>query len=490
MALSRDAYKEFEDVVGAENISDDPVILDAYQWPPDVTPILAVVLPKDTGEIQAIVKLCNKHKIKVMAAATGWTLFGTLPPSGVLYLDLRRMNHIIEINEKNMYAVVEPYIISAQLQAELMKRGMNCDIKGSGSNCTANPLAGLPHGHMDQNTSVGYRNVLAAEWVTPEGEIVRMGSLGSADEWFCGDGPGPSLRGIVLAGGVYTKIAMKVYHWPGPARFPIVGSSPYYALSRTPPGMMVRYYSFPSIDEQFEAECKINESEISFELMCFNIAMVSSNISRSNEEELETFKRLSKQVQGPGFMVIIAGNSPEDFEYKQRVLEQIIKETGGKSLEPIEDPEIGDRLLFQCTRITASIRETFRAGGLFSTVVSEGQRDLHIKWLKVAEEAKRALISKGLVVDDGGYQFGWSREHGHAGHTEIFCRHSVDPEPVKAVREWQKEQNERGLDGCFSVPIFFPLDVTGPRASNFHIWLRKVMKALDPNNVSPTMFGN
>ena len=43
--------------------------------------------------------------------------------------------------------------------------------------------------------------VLAVEWVTPEGEIVRLGSLGSSGEWFCGDGPGPSLRGIIR--GIY-----------------------------------------------------------------------------------------------------------------------------------------------------------------------------------------------------------------------------------------------------------------------------------------------
>ena len=40
------------------------------------------------------------------------------------------MNRIIEINEKNMYAVVEPYVISAQLQAELMKRGLHLQHEG------------------------------------------------------------------------------------------------------------------------------------------------------------------------------------------------------------------------------------------------------------------------------------------------------------------------------------------------------------------------
>ena len=86
------------------------------------------------------------------------------------------MNQLIEINEKNMYAVVEPYVTSAQLQAELFKRGLNTNMKGAGSQCSA-MLRG--HGHLDQSMGADDRNHLAVEWVTPEGELVKMGSLGS-----------------------------------------------------------------------------------------------------------------------------------------------------------------------------------------------------------------------------------------------------------------------------------------------------------------------
>jgi glycolate oxidase len=362
MALSKDIYKEFEDVVGEENICDHPVIMPAYHF----SDLAAVVLPKNTEEVQAIVKLCNRHKIPFRGVSTGWS---PRPfPAGIIYLDLRKMNRIIEINEKNMYAVTEPYVITAQLQAELFKRGLNCNIKGAGSNCSA-ILRG--HGHMDQTCSGDDRNQLAVEWVTPEGEIVRLGSLGSSDEWFCGDGPGPSLRGLFsgavppgITPGIFTKSAQKVYRWPGPAKFPVVGVSPNLTLSEIPPNMMIRYYSFPSLEKEFEAELKIGESEISFELMCFSAAMVASNITTSNEQETEVFEQLRHMVQGPGFLLIIAANSPEEFEYDQRVLQQIISETGGKSLEPVEDPKIAGTLLCQCIRVSASIRETFR-GGIF-----------------------------------------------------------------------------------------------------------------------------
>src|SRR4030043_1759057 len=130
MAISKDVYKEFENVVGAENISDDPAIKDAYR-----SQYLTVVLPGDTEEVAAVVKLCNKHKIPFKAQSTGWSF---MPPTyDFIFLDLRRMNRIIEINEKNMYAVVEPYVISAELQAELMKRGLNFCMKGAGSTGSA-----------------------------------------------------------------------------------------------------------------------------------------------------------------------------------------------------------------------------------------------------------------------------------------------------------------------------------------------------------------
>ena len=156
------------------------------------------MLPASTAEVQTIVRMCNKFNIQYKASSTGWGIYNDPSGPGVIRLDLRRMNKIIEINEKNMYAVVQPYVIGAQLQAELMKKGLNCNMCGAGSNCSALPIAAHQGiGHMSQSASYGERNLLAVEWVTPDGEIVRLGSLGSSNEWFCGDGPGPSLRGII-----------------------------------------------------------------------------------------------------------------------------------------------------------------------------------------------------------------------------------------------------------------------------------------------------
>ena len=80
-------------------------------------------------------------------------------------------------------------------------------------------------------------NVLGMEWVTPGGDIVRNGSLGSDDGWFCGEGPGPSVRGIMRGTlgcrgglGVYTRCAVRLVHWPGSTDWPVYGTVPAYRL--------------------------------------------------------------------------------------------------------------------------------------------------------------------------------------------------------------------------------------------------------------------
>jgi glycolate oxidase len=487
LTLTKDIHSAFADVVGEENLCDDPVMMSSYFK----TDFAAVVMPKNTAEVQAVVKLCNKHKLQFRPICTGFTCAA---PPGIVMIDLKRMNQIIEINEKNMYAVVEPYVTSAQLQAELFKRGLNCNMKGSGAQCSA-MLRG--HGHMDQSTGADDRNHLAVEWVTPEGELVRVGSAGSSDEWFCGDGPGPSLRCLIqgvmppsLTPGVFTKTAMKLYHWPGPDKYPLEGCAPKYTLTETPSNMMARYYSFPTLEQMLQAEIKIGESEIALELMGFNTSMLAANIATCNEEEMAVFERFSKEVKGTGFFVIIAGDSPGDFAYKKKVLETIIREAQGESLKSVEDPETEGVLLAQCTRISASIRETFRPGGALRGIPIMGQRDLTVRWAIGAGKAKLPLIEKGLVVDDGGGFFGWGVEHGHLGKTEIFCKFSpMNPEAGKAVAAWDHEQNARAVDEkYFALTMASEEEVEnriGPALSNYHLWWNKTLSMLDPNGVIP-----
>jgi hypothetical protein len=255
--------------------------------------------------------------------------------------------------------------------------------------------------------------------------------------------------------------------------------------------MILRYFTFPAYEKLLEAELKIGKSEIAYELMGFCLSMISSNITTNNEDDFSMLDRLTGYAGGrPGFLVIIAGNYPEDFEYKKKVLGQIMAETSGESLKIIEeDHDIEATLLIQCIRISGSIRETFRAGGRFASVAIQGQRyDLHVKWLEEAAERKRDLIKKGMIVADDGQQFGWGEEGGHLGHSEIFCRFPTNPTAEKAVQEWGQETCRKGVEGFYAVPFAspmcaLPIEDVGPHASNYHLLFGKLKEAFDPAKV-------
>jgi glycolate oxidase len=317
--------------------------------------------------------------------------------------------------------------------------------------------------------------------------------MGSCGEWYSGDGPGPSLRSVLTSAvppgaspGIFTKAAVKLYHWPGPAAYALQGQSPRYTLKEKPPYMMARYYSFPSVEKMFLAETKIGESEISLEHMGFNPAMVSGNITTSNEEFFKVFGQMNKEVIGPGFFVIIGGTSADDFAYKKKVLDKIIKDNEGQSLKTVEDPEIEGILMAQCTRISASIRETFRSGGTFKSIPIMGQRDLTIKWAVGAGKAKMPLIEKGLILDDAGGFFGWGVEQGHLGKTEIFCAYNpLRQEATDAVLQWRDEQKARAVKERYFAETMDNSEEVSKELCNYLTWWNKIHKALDPNEVSP-----
>jgi glycolate dehydrogenase FAD-linked subunit len=505
MALAREHYEAFEAIVGPENISADPVDLDAYAWRSGLVAMLqehrprfeAILLPASTTEVQAIVRLCNRLGIQFKASSTGWGGYADPSGPGCIKVDLRRMNRIIEINEKNMYAVVEPYVTNAQLQAELMKRGLNCNVNGAGGNTSAMPLAAHEGiGHLSQGCSFGERNLLAVEWVTPEGEIVRTGSLGTIGEWFCGDGPGPSVRGLLrgnvtpLGGmGVHTVAATKVYHWPGPPTMELKGVSPSYSPSPEPARLLMRYLSFPSEDGRTLAVHRIGEHEIGTVLMGFNANMLAANVATTNEEELLLAAQYGGDVLGPGFVLGVVANSDRDFEYKKRVIGLVLEETGGSSLKAIEDASVQYALLWRCIRVTASIRETMRATGAFAgEVFGTDSYQVQANFIQHSLEDKADLIKRGLVYPDSNLPFLTSIEHGHFGHSEVLLRYTPGPDAPEALMGYVGKANQHAVNGHYGMPhhVFGDgqHDFFGASTSNYAHWLREVKKRFDPNQAS------
>jgi glycolate oxidase len=506
MTLKKEQYQAFEDIVSPEFISDDPEVLYSDSWrsglyapPVSFSPLFeACILPRTNEEIMAIVKLCNKHGLQFKASSTGWGPYNDASRPGCIKLDLRRMNRIIEINEENMYAVVEPGVTCAQLHAETMKRGLNCNQNGAGTNCSASPIvAHCGFGCTSQSGSYGERNQLGLEWITPEGELVRLGALGSSGEWFCGDGPGPSLRGAVRGNvvpmgglGVFTKAAEKLYHWPGPSVIELAGHSPKYVPQNILDDFAIKIFSFPDADHQDAASQAIGEAEIAFELMGFNRGMAASNIATSNPEMLKLHKQFLTELSDYCLMVVLGGYSVNDKAYKVKTLNQIATDCDGESLKFLDDnPDIQAGCLWRWTRPTGSIREVFRATGCFAGEV--GGTDvarLMLDYIIETAKEKQILIDQKLIFNDGTPPFFQSTEHGHTGHGELLIRYIPDRRNWPEIIGFVNKADKIAIEKHFGVPghVFGDAehDKYGPHVSNYHIWLRKIKGAFDPNEAS------
>ena len=106
-----EALRQFEEAVGKDWVftSDEDVAMyrDSYSpfWgEPDELVASAAVAPDGVEQVQKVVRIANTFKIPIYAISTGKNLgYGGSAPaySGSVVLDLKRMNRILEVNEKN-----------------------------------------------------------------------------------------------------------------------------------------------------------------------------------------------------------------------------------------------------------------------------------------------------------------------------------------------------------------------------------------------------
>jgi glycolate oxidase len=84
-----------------------------------------VVLPSSTEEVVEIVKLANEYKIPIVPRGGGTGLNdGAVPLYGGILVDMKRMNKILEIDEENMTATVQPGLTAMELNLVLDKYGL------------------------------------------------------------------------------------------------------------------------------------------------------------------------------------------------------------------------------------------------------------------------------------------------------------------------------------------------------------------------------
>jgi glycolate oxidase len=175
----------------------------------------AIIIPSSADEISQILKLANQEKFHIIPRGSGTGLSGgSIPTENSIVLLTNHWSRILEIDEENLTAWVEPGVITEKIHTEVEKRGLFYPPDpGSMSICTiggnvaenAGGLRGLKYG-------VTKDYVMGLEVILPDGQIARFGGKNVKDV------AGYNLKEVFVGSegtlGIFSKILLKLIPRP------------------------------------------------------------------------------------------------------------------------------------------------------------------------------------------------------------------------------------------------------------------------------------
>ncbi|MDD5287417.1 MAG: FAD-linked oxidase C-terminal domain-containing protein [Desulfuromonadaceae bacterium] len=208
---------KLKSIVGGQYTLADRESLALYGY--DSTPELesvpgVVVLPGSPEEIVRIMRLCHAAGVSVTPRGSGTNLSGGSLSAGGVVLQTSRMNRIIELDEENLTATVEPGVITSTLHREVESRGLfyppdpgSMNISTMGGNVAENSggLRGLKYG-----VTADY--VMGLETILADGDLLRTGGKVVKDV------AGYSLNPLLVSSegtlGIFSAITVKLIPKP------------------------------------------------------------------------------------------------------------------------------------------------------------------------------------------------------------------------------------------------------------------------------------
>jgi glycolate oxidase len=218
-------------LLGDDRVLRHPLDLFVYAKDAGVTsgPVLAVVMPETTAEVAAVVRIARRHGIPIVPRGAGTGLAGGAVPSKPgLVVALTRLDTIRDVDVVGRTAWVGPGVVNLDLSRRTASVGLHfAPDPSSQSACTVGgnvgTNAGGPHCLADGTTVA---HVLAAELVTPDGDVVTVGSEYP-------DAPALDLRAVVVGSegtlGIVTDVLVK--------------------LTPTPPTVSTILIGFPTVED-------------------------------------------------------------------------------------------------------------------------------------------------------------------------------------------------------------------------------------------------
>jgi glycolate oxidase len=459
--------RELQNIVGSDFVTTSRA--DLYIYSQDLTqappmwPDIAV-LPGTLEELRAVVHLANRDKIAVTPYVAGGNIGGlAIPQRGGILLDLKRMDRIVEVNETDMYAVVEPGVTFGHIKAHLDKHHPGLVYTYAFSPPSTGIIANSILQGLD---NLSFRYGAASHWVTglevllATGELVKIGSCSISKTWQS-IAPFPELAGLFLgwqgATGVITKMAVSL--WPKPNHSSAL------------------HFQFMDLEGAYEFLRVISRTRIPDDLIGTSFALGKVSRIAMEHKKASLYPALTRGPDEPEFTtsVEVSGNTPGELDAKLKVIDEVVRgELRHVRLNvPPPTPSTSSRFPMQTLPVLSS-------GGGLTWVGCYGPMS---RWLET--------VRRGCALQD---KYDISRScytrvmnEGHfVGLRWMLPFDKGDPAMVRRVTDLCAEQLDLVLEMGY-VPYKTPLwaiEKIETRAGadwvNLH---RRVKSMLDPNDI-------
>jgi len=258
------------EAVGADNVRTDREALEIYGsdetedfvFPPEV-----VVLPTDADAVSRVMQIAWEEEIAVTPRAGGTGLSGgALPLYGGIVLAIERLDRILEIDTDNLMAVVEPGVITQELQEAVEKVGLYYppDPASRGSCRLAGNLAESAGGPHAVKYGITKDYVTGIEAVLADGTVVHHGGK------LLKNATGYNLTQLIIGSegtlAVITKIYLKLIPLPRYKTMLLVPFPTLESAARTVPAIMNAGIT-PAVLEFMEQDAiRISERHLSISI--------------------------------------------------------------------------------------------------------------------------------------------------------------------------------------------------------------------------------
>ncbi len=305
--------KEFEAIVGAENVMTSETDRHTYSYDAavldSVMPAL-VVRPTNSEMLGKAVKLCNDNGIHLTVRGAGTNLSGgTIPhPGGVVVLT-NGLSKILEINEQDMYAVVEPGVVTAKFAAEVASKGLfyppdpgSQTVSTLGGNVAENAggLRGLKYG-------VTKDYVMGVDFWDVDGNLIKTGSRTVKCV------TGYNLAGLMVASegtlGVFDKLILKLVP-------PVQAAKSMMAV-------------FPSMKAASETVAAIIANKI--------VPATLEIMDNFTIRTVENFRKAGLPVDAAAMLLIEVDGHPAQVEEEAAKVEEICKQNSASEIKVAND---------------------------------------------------------------------------------------------------------------------------------------------------------